>query len=305
MSVRPASEPRSASCPSTPAIATIIDARSRDIGGFAVRRLLPSAARRLVGPFIFFDHMGPAELAPGQGIDVRPHPHIGLATVTYLFEGEIVHRDSLGSHQPIRPGDVNWMTAGRGIVHSERTGPEARRAGSRLNGLQLWVALPLAHEETDPAFHHYAGDSLPSLEESRAQLRVLAGSAYGATSPVHTFSPLFYVDVTMPAGCELAVPPEHEERAAYVVEGAIDCGAERAEPGRMLVFTPRTDARLRAVLDSRVVLIGGAPIDGKRHIFWNFVSSSQDRIEQAKLDWKQQRFPKVPGDEAEHIPLPE
>jgi redox-sensitive bicupin YhaK (pirin superfamily) len=305
MSIRPATEPACSSRPPTPAIATVIDGRPRDIGGFAVRRLLPSAARRLVGPFIFFDHMGPAELAPGEGMDVRPHPHIGLATVTYLFDGEIVHRDSLGSHQPIRPGDINWMTAGRGIVHSERTSPELRRVGSKVNGLQLWVAFPRAHEEAEPAFHHHPAGTLPALEHSGAHLRVLAGSAYGERSPVRTFSPLFYVDVAMPGGCELPLPREHDERAAYVVDGAIDGGGERAESGRMLVFARGADVRLRAAVDSRVVLIGGAALDGERHIFWNFVSSSKERIERAKRDWKDGRYPKVSGDEVEFVPLPE
>jgi redox-sensitive bicupin YhaK (pirin superfamily) len=289
----------------TPQVAAVIDARSRDLGGFAVGRVLPSAVRRLVGPFIFFDHMGPANLAPGRGLDVRPHPHIGLATVTYLFEGEIVHRDSLGSHQPIRPGEVNWMTAGRGIVHSERTGLELRRTGSRAHGLQLWVALPLVHEETEPEFHHHPAHTLPSLEIAGARIRVLAGGAYGARSPVKTFSPLFYADVAMPAGCELALPSEYEERAAYIVDGAVACGSERAERGRMLVFAKGAEVGLRASAGARVALIGGAPIDGERHIWWNFVSSCEARIEQAKRDWKEGRFPKVPGDEAEFIPLPE
>jgi redox-sensitive bicupin YhaK (pirin superfamily) len=197
------------------------------------------------------------------------------------------------------------MTAGRGIVHSERTSLELRRTGTRVNGLQLWVALPGVHEETEPAFHHHAAETLPAFEKAGAHVRVLAGGAYGEISPVHTFSPLFYVDVAMPAGCEFPLPREHEERAAYVVEGAVACGAERAEPGRMLVFKSGADVRLRAETNSRVALIGGAPIDGERHIFWNFVSSSPERIEQAKRDWKQRRFPKVPGDEVEFIPLPE
>lgn len=305
MSVLPTAEPACSSCPRTPSITTIIDARPRDLGGFKVARLLPSRARRLVGPFIFFDHMGPAELGPGEGMDVRPHPHIGLATVTYLFEGEIIHRDSLGSHQPIRPGDINWMTAGRGIAHSERTSAELRRVGSKLDGLQLWVALPRTDEETAPQFHHHPVDTLPTLEREGAAIRVLAGTAYGETSPVRTFSSLFYLDVEMPVGCTLSIPREHEERAAYVVDGALVCGAEQAAPGRMLVFEPDTDVVLRATSDSRVVLLGGAPMDGKRHIWWNFVSSSKERIEQAKRDWKEQRFFKVPGDEIEFIPLPE
>lgn len=305
MSVEPALEPACSSHPNGSSITTVIDARPRDLGGFAVRRLLPSVARRLVGPFIFFDHMGPAELAPGKGLDVRPHPHIGLATVTYLFEGEIVHRDSLGSHQTIRPGDINWMTAGRGIVHSERTGPDLRKAGSKVEGLQLWVALPRSDEETAPEFHHHPAETLPAVEREGARIRVLAGAAYGQTSPVRTFSPLFYVDVVMPAGCTLVVPREYEERAVYVVAGRIECESEHASPGRMLVFAPGADVTLRAESDARVALVGGAPIDGERHVWWNFVSSSKARIEQAKRDWKERRFAKVPGDDDEFIPLPE
>jgi redox-sensitive bicupin YhaK (pirin superfamily) len=286
-------------------IAAVIDARPRDIGGFKVRRLLPSRARRLVGPFIFFDHMGPAVLAPGDGLDVPPHPHIGLATVTYLFEGEIIHRDSLGSNQPIRPGDINWMTAGRGIVHSERTGPELRRTGSRVHGIQLWVALPLAHEETDPQFHHHAASALPSLDVPGSRIRVLAGSAYGERSPVLTFSDMLYVDVAMRSGSDIAVPDEYSERAAYIVDGTVECGTLRAESGRMLVFESGAAVRLHATVDARIVLLGGAPIEGERHIWWNFVSSSTARIEQAKRDWKEGRFPKVTGDEIEFVPLPQ
>lgn len=305
MSVLPDIEPASAPCPGIPELVTVIDARARDLGGFTVGRVLPAAARKLIGPFIFFDHMGPATFPPGRGIDVRPHPHIGLATVTYLFEGEIVHRDSLGSDQPIRPGDVNWMTAGRGIVHSERTGTGRRQSGSRLDGLQLWVALPLEHEETAPEFHHHPARELPALAVAGNRVRLLAGSAYGATSPVKTFSPLLYLDAVMPAGSELPLPSEHEERAAYVVSGRIECGNEQAERGRMLVFTPGAAVTLRATGDARVAIIGGAPIDGERHIFWNFVSSSQARIEQAKQDWREGRFAKVPGDEQEFIPVPD
>ena len=305
MSVLPDLEPAAAPCTGTAQLTTVIDARARDLGGFTVGRVLPSSARKLIGPFIFFDHMGPAAFAPGRGLDVRPHPHIGLATVTYLFEGEIVHRDSLGSHQPIRPGDVNWMTAGRGITHSERTSAQLRQAGSRLDGLQLWVALPRSHEETEPQFHHHPARTLPAFGIAGARVRLLAGSAYGETSPVRTFSPLFYVDAALPAGSELALPDEHEERAAYVVGGTVSCGNERAERGRMLVFAPGAKAALRAVSDARVALIGGRPLDGDRLIFWNFVSSSQARIEQAKRDWREGRFAKVPGDAQEFIPLPE
>ena len=305
MSVWPTRDPACSQSPATPEVATIIDARPRDLGGFVVGRVLPSPARRLVGSFIFFDHLGPADLAPGRGIDVRPHPHIGLATVTYLFDGEIVHRDSLGSQQSIRPGDVNWMTAGRGIVHSERTGAEARRAGSRLDGLQLWVALPLANEEADPNFHHHPAATLPSLDIAGARVRVLAGTAYGERSPVETFAPPLCADVAMPAGCALPVPGEHEERAAYVAGGSITCGSDGAGPGRMLVFARGADVVLRATDDARIVLIGGTPIDGERHIWWNYVSSSKARIEQAKHDWREGRFPRIPGDDVEFIPLPE
>jgi len=305
MSVTPAADPICSSPRATSAVAAIIDARSRDVGGLAVRRLLPSKARRLVGPFAFFDHMGPVAFAPGEGVGVPPHPHIGLATVTYLFEGELLHRDSLGSLQPIRPGDVNWMNAGRGIVHSERTPPDLRQQGSRLHALQLWVALPLALEESEPSFVHHPGATLPELDVAGVRLRVLAGTAYGVASPVQTSSPLFYVDAALPAGSELALPVEHEERAAYVIDGAIGCGAESADAGRMLVFAPEERVVVRAAAASRVVLIGGAPLEEARHIDWNFVSSSRERIEQAKRDWKEGRFPKVPGDEVEFAPLPE
>lgn len=305
MSFREAAPPALVSHPSSPAIELIVEARPRDVGGIVVGRVLPSAGLRLVGPFIFFDHMRPTQLGPGQAIDVRPHPHINLATVTYLFEGEIVHRDSLGSHQPIRPGAINWMTAGRGIVHSERTSEERRKTGSSMHGIQLWVALPQAYEEVEPEFHHHPAEELPALEPEGMHLCVLAGTAYGAEAPVRTFSPLFYVDALLPAGSELPLPLEHEERAAYVVEGVVSCDDERAAAGRMLVFSRGGMPVLRAETAARVMLLGGAPLDGPRHIWWNFVSSSKERIEQAKRDWKEGRFPKVPGDEIEFIPLPD
>lgn len=270
-----------------------------------MRRVLPTAARRMVGPFTFFDEMGAAVFVAGEGIDVPPHPHIGLATVTYLFEGEIVHRDSLGSHQPIRPGDINWMTAGRGIVHSERTSEEHRRQGSRLHGLQLWVALPVEYEEAEPSFRHYPGAILPTHDADGVHVRVLAGSAYGMNSPVEIHSPLFYVDAMMAAGSVLTLPEEHEERALYVVEGAVLCGAERAEPGRMLIFARHAKVVLRAERATRLVLVGGDPLESPRYIDWNFVSSSKERLERAKQDWRAGRFPKVPGDEVEFIPLPQ
>lgn len=305
MSYREAAEPISRSVSSTPAIETVLQARARDIGGLTVGRVLPSAARRLVGPFIFFDHMGPVDFSPGQAVDVRPHPHINLATVTYLFDGEIDHRDSLGSHQPIRAGDINWMTAGRGIAHSERTPPPLRRTGSRLHGIQLWVALPTEYEESEPDFRHHPADTLPIVEERGVKLHLLLGSAYGTTSPVRTLSPLFYVDAGIGPGQELPLPRGHEERAAYVVDGAIGCGAEVAEAGKMWVFARDAEATLRSEKGARVMLLGGAPLDGPRHIWWNFVSSSKERIEKAKRDWKEGRFPKIPGDEVEFIPLPE
>jgi redox-sensitive bicupin YhaK (pirin superfamily) len=304
MSARPTAEPSRAGQPVTPELAAVIDARTHDIGEMTVGRVLPSVARRMVGPFIFFDHMGPADLAPGRGLDVRPHPHIGLATVTYLFEGEIVHRDSLGSHQIIRPGDINWMTAGRGIVHSERSGPEQRESAARLNGLQLWIALPAAHEQTEPQFRHHPGETLPTVELADARVRVLAGELYGQRSPVATLSPLFYADATLPAGCELPLTDAYSERAVYVIEGRLAVQGGSAGPGRMLVFAPGAGRVLRSEHGARVALLGGEPV-GERHIYWNFVSSSLERIEQAKRDWREGRFPTVPGDDIEFIPLPD
>ncbi len=289
---------------STPNV-LLIEGRSRDLGGFTVRRLLPSKERRVVGPFVFLDHMGPVTFAPGTGIDVRPHPHINLATVTYLFEGEIVHRDSLGSQRAIQPGAVNWMTAGRGIVHSERSAPEARARGSRLHGIQSWVALPTEHEEAEPAFHHYPASVIPEVTRDGTRLRVIAGTAFGATSPVQVASPTLYVEARLEAGAELVLPEEYAERAAYVVEGAITCGVTEVHAGTLGVLGTSVRAVLHAVEPSHVLLLGGAPLDGRRHVWWNFVSSSEARIERAKRDWQEGRFPKVPGDELEFIPLPE
>ncbi len=305
MSIQPATDPACTACDSTADIAALIDGKPRDIGGFSVRRLLPSAACRRVGPFVFFDHMGPATLDAGQGLDVRPHPHIGLATVTYLFEGEILHRDSLGSHQVIRPGAVNWMTAGRGIAHSERSGDEERQRRSQLDGLQLWVALPTAYEETEPEFHHHAADTLPVVHQAGTRLRVLAGEAYGAKAPVHVLSPLFYVEAFLPVGGTLALPDDYPERAVYVIEGEIECGPERAALGRMLVFERGRRINISAADGARVMLLGGEPLDGERHIWWNFVSSSKERIAQARRDWQTGRFPAVPGDEREFIRAPD
>jgi redox-sensitive bicupin YhaK (pirin superfamily) len=289
-----------------PAVDLQIEARPRDLGGgFTVRRLLPSIARRMVGPFIFFDEMGPVAMDPGAGLDVRPHPHINLATVTYLFDGEILHRDSLGTEQPIRPGAVNWMTAGRGIVHSERSPAASRKTGVRLHGLQLWVALPKAKEEVAPSFQHHAADTIPAVERPGARLRVVAGSAYGSASPVGVLSTLFYVEARLERGAKLDLPEEHAERAVYVVAGSIRADGHVRGPSGMLVFRVRTPARIEALEASHVMLLGGAPLDGERHVWWNFVSSSPARIERAKDDWRSRRFASVPGDDAEFIPLPQ
>jgi hypothetical protein len=284
----------------------VLNGRPRDLGGFAVRRVLPAAGLRTVGPFIFFDHMGPAHFAPGAGVDVRPHPHIGLATVTYLFAGEFMHRDSLGTTQLIRPGDVNWMVAGRGIVHSERTPPEARAAerGASLHGIQTWIALPRDAEETEPSFAHHPAASLPELRGEGRTLRLIAGTAFGLRAPTAVFSPMFYVAATLEAGAVIEMPMEHAERAAYLAEGSMEVAGERREVGEMLVFAPGAAAAIRALAPSRIMLLGGAPLDGPRHVWWNFVSSSLERIELAKVDWSEERFAPVPGD-PERIPLPE
>jgi redox-sensitive bicupin YhaK (pirin superfamily) len=283
---------------------TMIKGRARDLGGFGVRRVLPAAERRLVGPFIFFDHAGPVEFTPGQGMDVRPHPHIGLATVTYLFEGEILHRDSLGTQQPIRPGDVNWMVAGRGIVHSERSPPEARARGGRLHAIQCWVALPSRDETCEPRFEHHPRPTIPVLQRPGAELTVIAGSAYGATAPTGVLSPTLYVHARMDPGATLPVDDGYQERAAYVVDGAIECGGRQVAAGTMVVFPAGADLLMRAGdSGASVMLVGGAPIDGDRLIWWNFVNSRQERIEQAKADWAAQRYATVPGDD-ERIPLP-
>jgi redox-sensitive bicupin YhaK (pirin superfamily) len=289
---------------SVASVALVIEARPRDLGGFGVRRALPSGARRMVGPFIFFDHMGPAEMPPGHGIDVRPHPHVGLATVTYLFAGEMVHRDSLGSQQPIRPGDVNWMLAGRGIAHSERTGDEARRSGGPLHGIQSWVALPAADEENAPRFDHHPAATIPEVSRPGAALRIVAGTAYGARSPVAVCSPTLYVAATLEADATLPLPDEHPERAIYVVAGELDGGGRRIATGAMALFHAGA-AAVRALAPTRLIMIGGAPLDGERHIWWNFVASSRERIERAKADWRERRFGVIPGDDREFIPLPE
>ena len=291
--------------PSCDAIETVIVPRARDLGGFEVRRALPSAKRQMVGPFIFFDQMGPAEILPGKGIDVRPHPHIGLSTVTYLFEGEIHHKDSIGSDLPIRPGALNLMTAGRGIAHSERSGPAFRARGGRVAGIQSWLALPRAEEERDPGFVHHGAEDLPVLEGEGKRVRVIAGGFLGATSPVATFSPIVYADATLDAGASLPLDAEHEERAIYTVEGVVEIAGDRFGPSQLLVFRPGDRITVRAADGpARFMVLGGAPMDGPRHIWWNFVHSSRDRIDAAKADWSAGRFDRVPGDD-EFIPLPD
>jgi redox-sensitive bicupin YhaK (pirin superfamily) len=284
----------------------IIEPRLHDLGdGFVVRRVLPFRLRRQVGPFVFFDHFGPVDFAPGRGMDVRPHPHIGLATVTYLYDGAIRHRDSLGFDQVIRPGDVNWMTAGRGIVHSERTPPDERANGQRLHGVQTWLGLPLGSQDVDPDFHHHAAASLPEDERDGVRIRVIAGTAFGMESPVRVYSPTLYVDARFAAGARMILPAEHAERAVYLIDGELSVDGSLLPGGRMHVLVGAHEAELVAAAPSRVLICGGAPLDGEeRIIWWNFVASSRSRIERAKADWAAQRFGQVPG-ETEFIPLPE
>ena len=288
-------------------IELLIQGRAHDLGpGFAVRRVLPSVKRRMVGPFVFLDHFGPMAVPPGgDGMEVRPHPHIGLATVTYLFDGGIFHRDSLGYAQAIRPGDVNWMTAGSGIAHSERTEPEMKRTGFTMHGVQTWVALPKAHEETAPAFEHVEAAKLPAWTEGGASLRLIVGTYAGRTAPTTHFSPIVYVGVEMAAAAKIAVTPEHAERGVYVSEGTAMIGDRQLGVGDLAVLTAGMSVDvLSGTAGARLMLLGGAPLDGPRHLWWNFVSSSKERIEQAKTDWKEGRFAKVPGDK-EFIPLPD
>jgi len=293
---------------STMTIERILEGRPRALDAFAVRRVLPASARQMIGPFIFFDHLGPAVLGPGAAMDVRPHPHIALATVTYLFEGAILHRDSLGCVQEIHPGDVNWMTAGRGIVHSERSPDAQRRAGMHLHGLQSWVALPDGHEDVEPAFHHFPAASLPKLDIDGAELRVIAGEAFGRRSPVEVLWPTLYVAAVMPAGARIEVPPEHTDRGVYVVDGDVAISTSTTagtavHAGQLAVLDPGATVAVRALGQARLMLLGGERFATPRYIWWNFVASSRERIEQAKRDWREMRFGSVPGD-AELIPLP-
>lgn len=290
-------------------IADVIEGSRKDLGGFEVARILPQARRRTVGPFVFLDHMGPAAFQPGMGLDVRPHPHIGLSTLTYLFDGEFVHRDSLGFTQPIRPGEVNWMTAGRGIVHSERTGPDVRAAGGAMHGLQAWIGLPAEDEETEPAFDHYEASDLPTYEHEGVWARLIAGTAFGVSSPVRTFSPLFYLHWELRPGARAAPPDGHAERAIYVARGAVEVEGRTFGPGRMVVFANDDRPTITALETSTVACLGGASI-GAPHVWWNLVSHSRERIEQAKADWARGdwgsgRFTLPPDDDQEFIPLPD
>jgi hypothetical protein len=305
MSFFPAKDPGFGDARSSDAIAQVVVPRSVDLGGFQVRRALPSARSRMVGPFIFFDHFGPAVFKAGDGMDVRPHPHIGLSTVTYLFDGEIVHRDSLGSAVPIRPGAVNLMTAGRGIAHSERTAADHRDGGEPLHGLQLWVALPANNEEMAPAFAHTPSPDIPELRENGLTLRVIAGTMHGLRSPVATSWETVFAQAQLTAGSVLPLDADYEERALYVVSGEIEIAGEHHGPERLLVLKPGDRIEVKAVSDTHIVVVGGAAMDGPRHIWWNFVSSRKDRIEAAKADWKAGRFDLVPGDTTEFIPLPD
>ncbi len=281
----------------------VIGSRETDLGGFTVRRVLPSAGRQMVGPFIFFDHLGPTQFAPGFGIDVRPHPHIALATVTYLFSGSLEHRDSLGTVREIRPGDVNWMSAGHGIAHSERTPQPARATGAHVHGIQSWVALPDGQEDGEPSFVHYPAATLPTHAADGIELTVVAGEALGLRSPVVTLWPTLYVHAQLTHGATLEVPPDHGERAVYVVQGDLAVGDIPVTAGQIAVLEPGAMSTLRALGDARVMLLGGEHFPTPRYIWWNFVASSHERIEHAKQRWERRQFPAVPG-ETEFIPLP-
>ena len=305
MSWNPAQDP---DCPDPGAIATLIVPRARDLGGFEVRRALPAPTRQMVGPFIFFDQMGPAQFLTGQGIDVRPHPHIGLGTVTYLLSGTFRHRDSLGSDQPIVPGEVNWMLAGRGVTHSERTDPATRAAPHDLFGIQTWVALPEDREDIAPAFEHHKRSALPLITDRGAQARLILGTAWGERSPVTMQSEIFYAMVVLDPGATVPLPDDHEDRGLYVLDGQVTVAGDAFEAGRMLVFRPGDRLAVRAgERGARIMLLGGATLGGPRHIWWNFVASSRERIEAAKAawragDWANGPFRLPPGDTAEHIP---
>lgn len=305
MSWQPTEDPVPGDAKACDMIDQVIVPRARDLGGFEVRRALPAAGKQMVGPFIFFDQMGPAEFLLGDGIDVRPHPHIGLSTVTYLFDGEIMHRDSLGTEQAIKPGELNLMQAGNGIVHSERTGAEQRQKQSRLFGIQAWAALPKSHEEAAPAFRHFGIDDLPRIEGEGKRVRLVMGDMLGHSSPAAYPHPSFYAEAVLAPGVVLPLDPDYDERAVFVVSGTIDIAGDTFGAGRLLIFKPGDRISILATDQSRLILLGGEPMDGPRHIWWNFVSSDKERIRAAKEDWKAGRFSVVPGDESEFIPLPE
>jgi len=310
MSWNPASESKYPKGNEVDLIETLIIPRARDLGGFEVRRVLPTLQRKMVGPFIFFDQMGPVEFLTDQGIDVRPHPHIGLATVTYLFAGEIFHRDSLGTRQRIRPGEVNWMTAGKGITHSGRTAPDVRSApSSPLFGIQTWLALPEKYEEIEPDFEHHGEDALPVIEDKDKKVRLILGNLYGECAPVKTYSDLFYADVELQAGAHLPLDAEHEERGLYLVEGDIEIAGRRFTGNQMMIFRPGDAISIRAHQPSRFLLLGGETLNGPRYIWWNFVSSSKERLEEAKEAWRTSDWQSgpflLPPDEHEFIPLPD
>ena len=311
MSWNPAIEPSCPDCTNLESIETVIVPRSRDLGGFEVRRALPAPRRQMVGPFIFFDQAGPAEFVTGNGIDVRPHPHIGLATVTYLYRGEFQHRDSIGTDQMIYPGEVNWMIAGNGVTHSERTSAETRQAPHKLFGIQTWVALPDSDEEVDAGFEHHDKDALPFIESEGKQVRLIIGTAYGERAPVKTFSEMFYADAILEPGAQLPLPDDHEDRGIYIVSGSVDIGGDAFEEGRMMVFRPGDKITIKAgASGARLMLLGGETLNGPRYIWWNFVASSKEKIDAAKQaweqgDWEHGRFRLPPGDTEEFIRLPE
>jgi redox-sensitive bicupin YhaK (pirin superfamily) len=305
MSWLPSNDPMLGDPQSCDALELVVVPRTRDLGdGFEVRRALPHGKRQMVGPFIFFDHFGPVQFVSGKGMDVRPHPHIGLATVTYLFDGRIMHRDSEGNVQEIQPGAMNLMTAGRGIAHSERTPDVQRQSGQKMLGLQSWIALPKDSEEIAPSFQHYDAARLPTVEDTGFTARVIAGNSFGVTSPVEMVSPWFYAEVALAEGMTVPLDADHEERAIYVIDGEIEIAHERYEGPRLLIFRPGDRITVRAIRITRMMFLGGTALEGPRHIWWNFVSSSKERIEQAKQDWKTGRFEHVP-DEHEFIPLPD
>ena len=310
MSWNPALEPQCPDAGSLDAIETVIIPRARDLGGFEVRRALPAPRRQMVGPFIFFDQAGPAEFLTGQGIDVRPHPHIGLGTVTYLYQGEFEHRDSLGTHQMIYPGEVNWMVAGQGVTHSERTSAATRQGPSSLFGIQTWIALPDSHEDVPAAFEHHGKEALPLLEGEGKAVRLILGSAWGEKAPATLYSETFYADVVLQAGAKLPLPSDHEDRGLYVTQGSVEIAGETFEAGRMMVFRPGDEITVTAgSAGARLMALGGETLNGPRYIWWNFVASSRDRIEAAKAswaagDWQHGRFQLPQGDDQEFIPLP-